>query len=190
MSERGEPLTNDPIAIGDDCWLGVNVVVSPGVSIGQGAVVGANAVVTKDVVPYSVVAGSPARQIGQRLAWSPPPSLDLSDPESLPYITGAETTLDDANELHVLATTNTVLHVTAGSNTDAAILDVDVLRPTSIGLNGSTITLTTIGRSRLPLPGDESDPTIRVEAPRGSIRLIAVRTTARPGPEVSTLNPM
>jgi acetyltransferase-like isoleucine patch superfamily enzyme len=56
-----------PVSIGDDCWLGVNAVVMPGVSIGRGAIVGANAVVTRDVAPYAIVAGSPARVIGNRL---------------------------------------------------------------------------------------------------------------------------
>ena len=44
-------------------WIGVNAVVLPGVTIGEGAVVAAGAVVTKDVPPYSVVAGVPAKVI-------------------------------------------------------------------------------------------------------------------------------
>ena len=52
-----------PITIGDDVWIGVNAVVLPGVTIGEGAVVAAGAVVTKDVPPYSVVAGVPAKVI-------------------------------------------------------------------------------------------------------------------------------
>lgn len=54
------------IVIGDDCWIGANVVIQPGVTIGKGAVVGANAVVTKDVPEYTIVAGIPAREIGRR----------------------------------------------------------------------------------------------------------------------------
>lgn len=50
-----------PIAIGSDAWLGTGVVILPGVTIGEGAVVGANSVVTRNVAPYTVVAGSPAR---------------------------------------------------------------------------------------------------------------------------------
>jgi acetyltransferase-like isoleucine patch superfamily enzyme len=50
-----------PTRIGDNCWLGANVVVTSGVSIGERCVVGANSVVTKDVEPYSIVAGAPAR---------------------------------------------------------------------------------------------------------------------------------
>lgn len=45
-------------------WLGVGAVLLPGIEIGTGAIVGANAVVTKSVEPYAVVAGVPARKIG------------------------------------------------------------------------------------------------------------------------------
>jgi acetyltransferase-like isoleucine patch superfamily enzyme len=55
--------TKGPTRIGDNCWLGANVVVTSGVSIGERCVVGANSVVTKDVEPFSIVAGSPARVI-------------------------------------------------------------------------------------------------------------------------------
>jgi galactoside O-acetyltransferase len=55
-----------PIAIGDDVWIGGNVVVTPGVRIATGTVVGAGAVVTADTGPYSIVAGVPARPIGTR----------------------------------------------------------------------------------------------------------------------------
>ncbi|APB34912.1 putative transferase acetyltransferase [Gloeomargarita lithophora Alchichica-D10] len=58
---------SNPIKIGNDCWLGVNSVILPGVTIGEGSVIGANAVVTKDVEPYSVVGGVPAKLIKKRL---------------------------------------------------------------------------------------------------------------------------
>ena len=54
------------VEIGNRAWIGSNVVILPGVAIGEGAVVCAGAVVTKDVPPYSVVAGIPAKQIGER----------------------------------------------------------------------------------------------------------------------------
>jgi len=55
------------IKIGEDCWLGVGAVVLPGVSIGNGVVVGANAVVTKNVPDYAVVVGIPAKIVSYRI---------------------------------------------------------------------------------------------------------------------------
>ena len=53
-----------PITIGDNVWIGGHAVVFPGVTIGEGSVVSACAVVTTDVPAYSIVAGNPARRIG------------------------------------------------------------------------------------------------------------------------------
>lgn len=55
-----------PLTIEDDVWLGANVVVLPNIRIGKGAIVGANAVVTKDVAPYAIVGGVPAKTIKSR----------------------------------------------------------------------------------------------------------------------------
>jgi acetyltransferase-like isoleucine patch superfamily enzyme len=52
--------------IGHDVLIGAGAVILPGCSIGKGAVIGAGSVVTRDVAPYAIVAGSPARVIGQR----------------------------------------------------------------------------------------------------------------------------
>lgn len=54
------------VIIEDHVWVGARAMILPGVHIGEGAVVGACAVVTKDVEPYQIVAGVPARPIGQR----------------------------------------------------------------------------------------------------------------------------
>jgi acetyltransferase-like isoleucine patch superfamily enzyme len=55
--------TKGPTRIGDNTWCGVNVVVTSGVTIGQRCVIGANSVVTSDIPPFSVAAGTPARVI-------------------------------------------------------------------------------------------------------------------------------
>ncbi|CAG2263020.1 acyltransferase [Burkholderia sola] len=55
-----------PVVIEDHVWIGARAIISPGVRIGEGAVVGAGAVVTRDVEPYTIVAGNPARFIKER----------------------------------------------------------------------------------------------------------------------------
>jgi acetyltransferase-like isoleucine patch superfamily enzyme len=55
-----------PVAIGADVWLGTGVVVLPGVTIGDGAVIGAHSVVTRDIEPMTVCAGTPARFLRRR----------------------------------------------------------------------------------------------------------------------------
>lgn len=55
----------EPVEIGDGAWLGENVVVCPGVRIGRGSVIGANAVVTTDIPDYCVAVGAPARIVRQ-----------------------------------------------------------------------------------------------------------------------------
>lgn len=52
-----------PIRIEDDCWIGGNVTILPGVTIGRGCTVGAGAVVTKSLPPYSIALGAPARVV-------------------------------------------------------------------------------------------------------------------------------
>lgn len=52
-----------PTTIGDGAWIGMRAMIMPGVTIGEGAVVAAQAVVTRDVAPYSVLGGNPAQHI-------------------------------------------------------------------------------------------------------------------------------
>lgn len=55
-----------PVTIEDDVWIGTRVIILPGVTIGRGSILGAGSVVTKDVEPYSIVAGNPARLVRKR----------------------------------------------------------------------------------------------------------------------------
>ncbi|KIW02035.1 uncharacterized protein PV09_06538 [Verruconis gallopava] len=57
------PELGRPITIGEDCWIGGNAIILPGVKLGRGVVVGAGSVVTKDVPDFWVVAGNPARML-------------------------------------------------------------------------------------------------------------------------------
>ena len=61
-----QPCTASTVVIEDDVWLGAKSIVLPGVTLGKGAVVAAGSVVNKDVQPYAIVAGIPAREIGRR----------------------------------------------------------------------------------------------------------------------------
>jgi hypothetical protein len=92
--ERGNP----NVTIGNDVWLGETALLKRGVSIGDGAVIAARAIVTRDVPPYAIVAGAPARVVRYRFPepiierllrsawWRFGPDqlqpLDVRDPES------------------------------------------------------------------------------------------------------------
>jgi len=59
-------LRTAPVTIGDCAWIAGNAIILPGLAIGEGAVIAAGAVVTKDVAPWTVVGGNPAKEIGRR----------------------------------------------------------------------------------------------------------------------------
>lgn len=63
MKSGGE---NSPVVIEDDVWIGARVTLLKGVKVGEGAVIGAGSIVTKDIPPYTIFAGNPARKIGYR----------------------------------------------------------------------------------------------------------------------------
>lgn len=66
LDENGEPqhmCYAKPVSIGNDCWLGANVVVCPGVRIGDGCVIGAGSIIVKDIPPRTFAAGNPCRVI-------------------------------------------------------------------------------------------------------------------------------
>lgn len=66
ISVPSRPLTTAPVVIGDGVWIGARAIILPGVTIGEGAVVAAGAVVVKDVEPWTVVGGNPAKFIKKR----------------------------------------------------------------------------------------------------------------------------
>ncbi len=73
------------IAIHDDVWIGVNCVIMPGVTVGKGAIIGSNSVVLKDIAPYTVVAGNPAKCIKQRYDFTPKKIILASTYLDYPY---------------------------------------------------------------------------------------------------------
>jgi len=58
-----QPVTTKPIIIEEECWVGANAVITAGVTVGKHSVVAAGSVVTKDIPPYSIAVGNPARVI-------------------------------------------------------------------------------------------------------------------------------
>lgn len=74
--EDGHPFSKGDVTIGHDAWIGRGARLLSGVRVGNGAVVAAYAVVTKDVAPYTVVAGNPAREIRQRFSDSQVAALE------------------------------------------------------------------------------------------------------------------
>ncbi len=63
---REQGAIREGIVVEDDCWIGSGAIVLDGVTVGRGSVVGAGSVVTRDLPPFSIAAGVPARVIGQR----------------------------------------------------------------------------------------------------------------------------
>lgn len=76
---------HNPIHIHEDVWIGNGVFISPGVTIGRGAIIGTGAIVTKNVAPYSVMVGAPAKKIKVRLSFQPPSSISCSSLSDFPY---------------------------------------------------------------------------------------------------------
>jgi putative colanic acid biosynthesis acetyltransferase WcaF len=66
FNDRGFPLISSPIRIGRQAWVAARAYIGPGVKVGEGAVVGANACVYKSVEPWVIMGGNPAKAIGRR----------------------------------------------------------------------------------------------------------------------------
>lgn len=65
---KGHPTSKGDVIIGNDVWIGKNAAILSGVTIGDGTVIGTHSVVTKNIEPYSIVAGNPARIIKKRFS--------------------------------------------------------------------------------------------------------------------------
>lgn len=77
---RDQPVTSRGIVLGEDVWVGAQAGLTDGVTVGDHAVIGMGAVVTRDVPAWAIVAGAPARVIGDRRDWVHPDSRPR-DPE-------------------------------------------------------------------------------------------------------------
>ena len=108
MGADCESLSKGDIIVDDDVWIGHRAIIMSGVHIGQGAVIGAGAVVTRDVPPYAVVAGVPAKIIKMRFNEEIVSCLldvdfsKLSDTLVKSHICDLYTLLDSPKQLHWL----------------------------------------------------------------------------------------
>jgi acetyltransferase-like isoleucine patch superfamily enzyme len=66
MDYKGHPRSKGNVIIGNDVWIGREAMILSGVTIGNGAVIGARSVVAKHVTPYSIIAGNPAKHLKWR----------------------------------------------------------------------------------------------------------------------------
>ena len=66
MNQQGRTLPK-PITIGNDVWIGRRVMIMPGVNVGDGCILAAGTVVTKNLPPYSIAGGVPAKVLGTRI---------------------------------------------------------------------------------------------------------------------------
>jgi maltose O-acetyltransferase len=80
LQEQGW-ITYDPVVVGDNTWIGTRVIVLPGRKIGKCVIVGAGAVVTKDIPDYAIVGGNPARIIRFRKSVQQDPEPSTEGPE-------------------------------------------------------------------------------------------------------------
>ncbi|GAB3760838.1 CatB-related O-acetyltransferase [Spirosoma pomorum] len=104
MDGKSYPTKGDTI-IGNDVWIGYRAAILPGITIGDGAIIGSYAIVTRDVPPYSIIGGNPAKVIRQRfdqatvdtllaLRWWDWPITKIT--RYAPYLTGPVTNFLDA----------------------------------------------------------------------------------------------
>lgn len=123
IQDKTHPLVSKKITIGEDVWLGINVAVLPGVTIGRGAIIGANATVTTDVEPYSIYGGIPAKKIGSRAVFSPD-NLILSSKsdDKIYFYKGFDHELMSENGMRIL---DNFCEIAVSSRMGASLLKID-----------------------------------------------------------------
>ncbi|MBU0517775.1 glycosyltransferase [bacterium] len=82
VTMRSQGVTRQPIVVEDDCWLASGSIILAGVTVGKGSIVAAGSVVTKNVPPYSIAAGSPAQVIKSRHAFKRPDEAEMAEAEA------------------------------------------------------------------------------------------------------------
>lgn len=121
--ERLAPRPDRSVVVHDDCWLGINTVLTPGVVLGRGCIVGANSVVTNNLPPYSIAVGAPARAVARRLDFAPPHTISAMVPKHRPYFYRGFDLFDPSPDT-ALANTNFTLALSkAGSQ--YVLLEID-----------------------------------------------------------------
>jgi len=153
LQETIGPNQNQPVKIGDDCWIGVNAVIMGGVSVGNGAIIGAGAIVTRDVPAYSIAAGVPARVIGTRLNFAPPAAIDARKAEDWPYFySGFDKSVTSlATEIGLAAESNFSLALAKEEAHTLLILGQARFKGTTLNFDGQTVSFD-CGEARFTLP--------------------------------------
>jgi acetyltransferase-like isoleucine patch superfamily enzyme len=172
-----------PVRIGEDCWIGANTVILSGVSIGKGCVIGANSVVNRDIPPYSVAVGAPARVVKKRLDFSPPTLLNALREADLPYFySGFGLSADERQRGRalggLLAGRQFSLTAAATAGRRIRLSARHVEQPCSLSLNGRSIPLAAEYCDvtfDLP-PGAEPPYVFTADGPGSSKRPICVRS--------------
>ncbi len=135
------------IIIGDDVWLGINCVIMSGIKIGRGAVIGSNSVVTKDVEPFTVVGGIPAKFIKNRLEFSPKNSLNFDNDQDLPnfykgFFIDLKNVISDRKNLGISAGNSFTLFLSKEGKKVRLEIKKIIAQPLKLMYNGQSADLT------------------------------------------------
>jgi len=104
------------IIINEDCFIGINVFIKPGITVGRGSVIGANSNILQNVEPYSVISGNPAKLIKKRLIFLPPEEISSNNQLYIPYFyKGFETKKKDNLDRIFLRENNFIISLNLSS---------------------------------------------------------------------------